>query len=140
MKHKTEAIWRKFSPQLKHFIRRRVSDESVSDDILQEVFKKIHLHIGTLKDDAKVESWIYQIARNAITDHYRTKRKTDELPQEISVSDNTLKKIDCMSGVASIRAVIETFPQPYAQALILTEFAPLGFIHSLGVNSTVGFI
>ncbi|MCP4630257.1 MAG: hypothetical protein GY850_43115 [bacterium] len=60
MKHKTEAIWTKFSPQLKHFILRRVSDKSVADDILQEVFKKIHSHIGTLKDDMKVEPWIYQ--------------------------------------------------------------------------------
>jgi len=62
----TDAIWIKYSPRLKHFIRKRVSDESSADDILQEVFKKIHSHIGTLKDETKVERWIYSITRNTI--------------------------------------------------------------------------
>lgn len=125
MKYKTEAIWEKFSPQIKSFIRKRIPENSVSDDILQEIFKKIHLSINTLNDDSKVESWIYQITRNTITDHYRKKKETDELSPKISVSDNTLQKIDCKSGVTSIRAIIETLPQPYAQALILTEFEGL---------------
>ena len=125
MKHKTEAIWRKFSPQLKHFILSRVSDESVSDDILQEVFKKIHLHIETLKDSTKVERWIYQITRNTIIDHYRTQKIEEEIPPDISISEKMPEKIDSKTGFTSIKAIIETLPQPYAQALLLTEFEGL---------------
>ena len=125
MKHKTEAIWRKFSPQLKHFILSRVSDESVSDDILQEVFKKIHLHIETLKDSTKVERWIYQITRNTIIDHFRTQKIEEEIPQDISISEKMPEKIDSKTGFTSIKAIIETLPQPYAQALLLTELEGL---------------
>jgi RNA polymerase sigma-70 factor (ECF subfamily) len=87
MKYETEAIWTKFSPQLKYFILKRVSDESIADDILQEVFKKNHLHIGTLIDDTKVERWIYQITRNTIIDHYRTQKIEEDIPQDIPVSE-----------------------------------------------------
>jgi len=125
MKHKTEAIWTKFSHQLKHFILKRVSDESVADDILHDVFKKIHSHIGTLKDDTKVESWIYQITRNTIIDHYRTQKITEDIPHDIPVPEKIPEKIDIKTGYTSVKAIIETLPQPYAQALLLTEFEGL---------------
>lgn len=125
MKHDIEAIWRKFSPQLKHFILCRVSDESVADDILQETFKKIHSHIETLKDPTKIEHWIYQIARNTIIDHYRTQKFEEKISPNISISENIFKKIDSKAGYNSIKAIIETLPQPYAQALLLTEFEGL---------------
>lgn len=122
MKHNIEAIWTKFSPKLKHFILSRVSDESIADDILQEVFIKIHSHIGTLKDYTKVERWIYQITRNTIIDHYRTKKIEENIPQDIPVSEKIPEKIGAKTGFTSIKAIIETLPQPYAQALLLTEF------------------
>ncbi|MBN4081434.1 hypothetical protein JYT44_03625 [Caldithrix abyssi] len=46
----------------------------MADDLLQEIFIKIHFRIDTLKDNSNLERWIYQIARNAITDHYRSKK------------------------------------------------------------------
>lgn len=125
MKHKIEAIWTEFSTQLKHFILSRVSNESVVDDILQEVFMKIHSHIGTLKDDTKVESWIYQITRNSIIDHYRTQKIEADIPEDIPVSDKMPEKIDTKTGFSSIKTMIKTLPQLYAQALLLTEFEGL---------------
>ena len=125
MKHKVEAIWKEFSLQLKHFILSRVSDESAADDILQEVFIKIHSHIGTLQDDTKVERWIYQITRNTIIDHYRSQKIEADIPQDIPVSEKLPEKIDSKAGYTSIKAIIETLPQPYAQALLMTEFEGL---------------
>ena len=137
MKHKVEKIWSKINPQLKHFILSRVPDESVADDILQEVFIKIHSHIETLKDPTKVERWIYKIARNTIIDHYRTRKIEEEIPQDISISEKMPEKIDSKTGFKSIKAIIEALPQPYAQALLLTEFEGLTqkeLAHRLGIS------
>ena len=49
----TEALWRDMHTPLKHFIARRVPDESTADDILQDVFMRIHAHADTLKDGSK---------------------------------------------------------------------------------------
>jgi len=75
----TEKIWHEYQSRLAAFIRSKVAEDAV-DDLLQDVFMKIHLRIDSLKDDAKLESWLYQITRNAITDYYRTKRIPKELP------------------------------------------------------------
>jgi DNA-directed RNA polymerase specialized sigma24 family protein len=39
----TETIWSQLSDALRRFIRRRVADEHVADDLLQETFLRILL-------------------------------------------------------------------------------------------------
>ena len=70
----TETLWRAYSDQLLSFIRSRVKDPVIAEDILQDVFLKMHERLHTLKDDQKLQSWMYRIARNAIIDHYRSKK------------------------------------------------------------------
>ena len=70
----TESIWLEFSDRLRGFIRSRVNNPENAEDILQDVFLKIHQKSEQLKDDTKIVSWAYQITRNAIIDFYR-KRK-----------------------------------------------------------------
>jgi len=72
----TEQVWNDFQAPLQQFIRTRVSDELTAEDILQEVFLKIHQRIGTLKEVKKLESWVYQITpmRLLITTEARSSR------------------------------------------------------------------
>src|SRR5215470_2178138 len=91
----TEQVWEAFHIPLSQFIRRRVPDETVAEDLLQDVFLKIHLHMDTLKDVKRLESWIYQITRNAIIDYYRSTRPVVtldsadvlDLPEELPADD-----------------------------------------------------
>jgi RNA polymerase sigma-70 factor (ECF subfamily) len=72
-----EQVWQEYHSKLHAFIQSRVNDVSVADDILQDVFIRIHSRIDMLKDTSKLQSWIYQIARNAIIDHYRARKLTE---------------------------------------------------------------
>ena len=51
MRTSTEQVWEAFTP-LCTSSWRRVSDEMAAEDLLQEVFLKIHQRIGGLKDTA----------------------------------------------------------------------------------------
>lgn len=46
----TDAIWTHLSSDLRRFIRRRVPDDHVADDLLQETFMRVHRNIGTLQE------------------------------------------------------------------------------------------
>ena len=70
----TETIWMEFSDRLRGFIRARINDRDTAEDILQDVFIRIHEKSKQIKDDTKVVSWVYQITRNAIIDFYRKKK------------------------------------------------------------------
>ena len=61
MDTKLEDIWRIFEDRLKSFILSRIPDEMDAEDILQEVFIKIHARIDTLKDDSKTPARVAPI-------------------------------------------------------------------------------
>jgi len=122
----TEKIWEEFHPRIKQFILKRIPDEHNAEDILQEVFLKIHARIDTLRDEEKLQSWMYQIARNVIADYYRQHKATVALsealllPEEPVVDDDVVK--DLLPGV---RRMVDSLPDEYRQALLLTEYEGL---------------
>lgn len=69
----TEIIWGNFKNKLLNYVRSRVKDQNLAEDILQDVFVKIHTHIDEVAKKERLDSWLYRITRNAIIDHYRKK-------------------------------------------------------------------
>ena len=122
---KTKKIWIEFGKQLKSFIIKRVSDASFADDILQEVFIKIHSNVDTLKDEQKIKAWIYQITRNSIVDYYRRKRlNTKELDE--SLGYEAFAEEESEKEIASgLKDMVNELPSKYSEALNLTEFEGL---------------
>ena len=45
-----EVLWRDMNRPLKHFIVKRVPDEGTAEDILQEVFLRIHAHADIVEN------------------------------------------------------------------------------------------
>jgi RNA polymerase sigma-70 factor (ECF subfamily) len=125
MNNKTESIWKEFSDQIKNFIIRRVQDTPDADDILQEIFLKIHSHIDTLKDDTKIKSWIYQIARNTLIDFYRKQKTKVEITESILPTDEIHEESPAEEIASGLRGMVEALPEKYAEALVLTEFQGL---------------
>ncbi len=132
---KVEKIWKENSNNLRRFIERRVSDKSALNDILQDVYIKIHSGIDTLKDNSRLQSWLYQIARNTIIDYYRAQKLTEELPEEISyeLDDN-----NALSELAEcIEPMIQALPETYKEAIKLFELEGLdqkGIADKLGIS------
>ena len=56
---------------LRAFIAKRVNDQGHVDDVLQDVIVRAHRQIDSVNDPDWIVSWVYQITRNAIIDHYR---------------------------------------------------------------------
>src|SRR5258708_2470784 len=123
----TQSVWDAFHTPLQQFIRRHVSDEATAEDVLQDVFLKIHQHMETLKDVKKLEGWIYQITRNTIIDSYRSSRPTTtfdavevlDLPEELPDDDVVSELLPC------VRAMVISLPEMDRQALVLTEYQGL---------------
>jgi len=123
----TEQAWEAFHSPLYQFIRRRVADDATAEDLLQEVFLKIHQHGSSLKDVRHLESWIYQVTRNLLVDHYRSHQKNIsldaqealDLPEDLPDDDIVSELLPC------VRAMVLSLPDQDRQALILTEYQGL---------------
>ena len=124
----TEGVWEAFHTPLLQFIRQRVPDNATAEDLLQEVFLKIHQHIETLKDVKRLESWVYQITRHEIIDYYRGKERpwtALDAPEVLELAED-LPDDDVVGELfPSVRAMVKSLPERDRQALVLTEYQGL---------------
>ena len=72
-------------PRLRNFIRRRVADEADAEDVLQDVFSEFVEAYRLMQPIEHAGAWLYQVARNRITDLFR-RRKTEAIA-EVAVGD-----------------------------------------------------
>jgi RNA polymerase sigma-70 factor (ECF subfamily) len=126
--HSLESIWETFHTPLAQFVRARVADASTAEDLLQDVYVKIHTHLDTLRDDERLPSWIYQIARNTIHDYYRRQKPLDLLDDvdETLAESPSAPEFEALGRTperlaASVHAIIDALPDHYRQAVILAE-------------------
>ncbi|MGQ0572557.1 MAG: sigma-70 family RNA polymerase sigma factor [Armatimonadota bacterium] len=77
-------IWHEFHKRVRAFIARRVENEADVEDILQSVFLRIHRGAGTLKHADRLVSWLFQVTRNAIADHYREPAQQREVSTDFT--------------------------------------------------------
>ena len=92
-----------------------------AEDILQDVFLKIHSKIDTLQESAKLESWIYQITRNSIIDYYRSEKPMIELPDWIEESETKDSKSIRHELSSCLIPLIEQLPEKYQVAIRHSE-------------------
>ena len=69
----SEAVERE-RPRLRNFIRKRVADARDAEDILQDVFYEFVEAYRLMKPIEHVTGWLYQVARNRITDLFRRQK------------------------------------------------------------------
>ncbi|HLO57490.1 MAG TPA: RNA polymerase sigma factor SigZ [Bacteroidales bacterium] len=120
---RTGQIWSTFADRLRSFISSKVHDKDVTEDILQEVFIRIHEKVDTLRDNEKLTSWIYQIARNLIADHFRKNKQASAVSdnEEDEQMENEPDFRIMETAVNDMIGMLDELPGHYCDALCKTE-------------------
>ncbi len=122
----TPDIWEAFADRIRRFIRKHVTEEADVEDILQDTFVKIHLALPTLRNKEKLTAWVFQIARNTVTDYHRAKRDTAVIPDNMSEPVDDLVTVDAADEIVRrLKPMIEELPEKYREAIMLTEYQDL---------------
>src|SRR5271157_1224268 len=82
----SEAIDRE-GARLRNFIRRRVADREDAEDVLQDVFYELVEAYRLMKPVEQVTAWLFRVARNRITDLFRSKQR-EALRTEPAATEN----------------------------------------------------
>jgi len=119
--HTSEKVWEEYHSRLRAFITRRISDDTAAEDVLQNIFLKMHTALPSLKDAQKLQSWLYQITRNAVIDYYRLQKPTVDFPEWLTepVPDSGEKAIQELSSC--LQPMIQMLPEIYRETIILSE-------------------
>lgn len=122
-----EAVWSEFSGRLRAFIASRVRDPADADDLLQEVFLRVHRSGATLERTDRLPAWLYQVTRNALTDHYRARDvrvrhaggSLDEAAEPVVPEDEARGEREL---AACLSPMLHQLPAAYREAVALTTF------------------
>lgn len=130
MEEKLLNRWRELSDALFAFVLKRVGNKEDAEDILQNVYIKLHKNIASLRDEEKLTSWMYQITRNTINECYKKcyRIKTTEFEDihndEVSLScceeENLNEEI-----LKVMLSFIDLLPEHYKEILELFELKKL---------------
>ena len=126
---------------IRAFVLSRVKDPAVADDLTQETLLRLTQRLHTLRDAERLEAWVFQIARNAVVDHFRGAKEsapfdeemhTSELKPEahepLAVEDEKLRG----AVAAYVTSIVQKLPEPYRGALQMTEFENMSQVELAG--------
>jgi RNA polymerase sigma-70 factor (ECF subfamily) len=122
------AHWQDVAARLRPFISRRIAPTDV-DDVMQDVFIRMQRGLPALRDDERFTSWLFQIARNSVADHLRTRARHpvthDDAPeQELeATTDDDREAARTLAGCISM--FVAQLASPYREAITLVELEGL---------------
>jgi RNA polymerase sigma-70 factor, ECF subfamily len=117
------ALYDRYFPQIYRYAYAKVRDQSLAEDVTSEVFFKALKNIKRFTYSGHpFSSWLYQIAFNAVADHYRAERgvegldETVDIPSEaIPVADEVVRR----ERTRHIWGAIQHLPAQQRDAMIL---------------------
>jgi RNA polymerase sigma factor (sigma-70 family) len=80
--------------RLRNFIRRRVPNDADAEDLLQEVFYELVEANRLLMPIEYVTGWLFQVARNRITDLFRKKKPENFSDAAVADENGELQSIE----------------------------------------------
>lgn len=119
----TTAIWNQFSASIKRFILSHVNDVEVTNDLLQEVFIKVHLKSSTVKNQESIKSWVFTITNNVINDYFKKNVKSEIFSSEITATEESTNNEHCAKDC--LLPLINNLPSTYKEAILLSEIKGL---------------
>jgi RNA polymerase sigma-70 factor (ECF subfamily) len=143
MSNETEQIWYEFHDRLRAFIARRVDNQADGEDILQDVFLRVHQSLHTLNRSDRLASWLFQVTRNAIADYYRAPERRREIPTDFTLEtdadmanvygdigtdplDSDAHRAEVLEELSScLRPMTQHLPAHYRDAISLVELEGL---------------
>jgi RNA polymerase sigma-70 factor (ECF subfamily) len=114
------AVWQEHKDALLNYIRKRVKDEALAEDLLQETLLKLYHFCMNRSGVSNIRSWLFQIAHNNIVDHYR-KVKTytsGEQLEEVAAEDENLAFRDALNYILPMLSFL---PEHYAEPLRMAD-------------------
>lgn len=126
------------------FVRRRVSDDAIAEDLLQQSFMRAVEQHHSLKQRDTVVGWFYRILRHALVDYYRAQaadgRKTDAFMQALVTSgDDKTPALDELRPMvcACLQRLLPAIRPAYADLIRRIDLqgeAPAAVAKDLGVT------
>lgn len=114
------ALWLEHKNELRNFILKRVKDQDLANDILQDVLMKVYHFCISKSGVRNIRSWLFQIAQNTITDHYRKQTRYTDI-ENLEETEHENQDDAFSEAINYIMPMLDFLPEEYAVPLKLSD-------------------
>lgn len=122
-------LYNRYFDKIYAFTIRRVGHHEIAEDLVSKVFMKAFANRKGFVWKVSFSAWIYRIATNTITDHYRTKKSDIEFNPEYhdkpSTGEDTAGKIDVEILGKSLEQILEKLKERDRMVISLKFYGEL---------------
>ena len=123
-----DRIFEAYAPMVFHFLLSLCGEESLAEELTSETFYQAYLHIGQYRGDCKLETWLCQIAKNALyKEQRRRKRMTHEEPSTEAAECTLFEDVGNREQALQIHKHLHMLNEPYREVFMLHVFGELSF-------------
>jgi RNA polymerase sigma-70 factor (ECF subfamily) len=137
-------LYRELEPRLRRFVRARAGSWSLADDVIQQTLLAIHRSRSTYVTGAPVLPWAFAIARNLLTDSWRSGAfecaepcEPEKEPAAYALAPD--EALDLRRRAAAVSDEVHALPAHLREALLLTTVDRLSVAEAaavLGITRT----
>jgi RNA polymerase sigma-70 factor (ECF subfamily) len=91
------TAWKNNESELRGWLRHRLGNHEQAEDLVQDLFvKALHQgeHFCQLQNP---RAWLFEVARNTLTDHVRRHRELTELPDDLPHTTEQVDTVDTLT-------------------------------------------
>jgi len=127
MSKKLLETWKKLNKKLLLCIKKRIKNKEDAEDILQDVYVKLHKNINYLNDEKKIISWVDTITQNTINDYYKKTCRRKNINFEEYYKNLTQEEKNYLNDeiLISIKKIISELPKNSKEIIELYVFKKL---------------
>lgn len=121
-------LYQAYFEKIYKFLYYRVNHKETAEDLTEDVFIKAYQNITNLQNVNLFEGWLFQIARNRLIDHYRSKKQTVDLDEVIEIleyEDTTVDVLDLESKQKILLELLKELTTEQRQVIRLKFFEDL---------------
>jgi RNA polymerase sigma-70 factor (ECF subfamily) len=78
-----DELYGRYHRRVRGFVRRKIADRHLADDVVQEVFLRLYRSLDTVDPGRDLWPWLARVADNAAVDALRRRRPTEEMREAI---------------------------------------------------------
>jgi RNA polymerase sigma factor (sigma-70 family) len=121
------VLFDRYQTPLFNFYSKLTADRAASEDLVQEVFLRILKYRRSYRPGTPFRPWIYQIARNARTDHMTKRRPQAELDEKSEPSLHAKNSIEQNQQHALLHRALRQLAEEKREILLLSRFQGLRY-------------
>lgn len=121
-----ELLYARHRGPLFRFIQRQLRDQALSEELFQDVWQKVIVARERYRPDAKFSTWLYQIATNRITDHWRAGKHRPSAPEDaeeraarVPDPDTPERKLSAFEERRRLQLALEELPPEQREVVLL---------------------